>query len=245
MSIYTPQELSGIDISRIPNHIAIIPDGNRRWAKKQKEGRSFGHSKGANAIIETIKAAKELGVKTVTFYLFSTENWNRSRLEISTLMLLFRQFLDRHSAEMLAEGVSVKTIGDIARLPKKTAKSIQHTCQLTSLNKSITMVLAFNYGARDEMCRAVQKIIENHYEQNKQLEITENLISQYLDTAPWGDPELFIRSSGEMRLSNFLLWQLAYSEIYVTETLWPDFNKMELLKAIATFQSRKRRFGGK
>jgi len=244
-AIYTAEQRARLDPTRIPQHIAITPDGNRRWARKQMENLVTGHYHGANTLIKIVHAAKELGVKALTIYSFSTENWNRSRNEIDYLMDLIQDFLTNHCEEMKREGIRLKTIGDVNKLPEDTLKVINSVKKITGSGTQIDMILALNYGARDEIKRAVQQIIEDCAAQKLSKEaITENVISQYLDTAPWRDPELFIRTSGEKRLSNFLLWQLSYSEVYTTDVLWPDFTPDEFLEAIVDFQKRERRLGG-
>lgn len=243
--IFTLEQVQALNQSRVPRHVAIIPDGNRRWAKKQLEQAISGHRSGANVIIDIVKAARELGIKAITFYMFSTENWNRPKEEIDALMWLLQEFLRENLAEMLEYGVRIHTIGDLSALPQEAYEVVEETRSATAHCTDIDMVLALNYGARDEMRRAVQKIVDdcNNHRINKD-QITESLIAKYLDTAPWGDPDLYIRTSGELRVSNFLLWQISYSEIYITDTLWPDFTPNELLKAVSEFQKRQRRLGG-
>ncbi len=244
-SIYTLDQLNRLDKALIPKHVAIIPDGNRRWAKQLKENPEKGHYRGANALIEIVKAAKEIGIKTVTFYGFSTENWSRSEEEINILMWLIKEFLSDHCEEMQKTGVRFHTIGNLAPLPKEVLNAIEKTCRTTAHCDTINMVIALNYGARNEIQRVLQKIIEDCQNGKVQKEhITEALISSYMDTAAWGDPDLFIRTSGEKRISNYLLWQLAYTEIYFTNVLWPDFKPANLLEAIEDFQKRERRWGG-
>lgn len=243
-SIFTPAQAASVDKMRIPRHIAIIPDGNRRWAKQRDEMAFLGHQAGANTLIEIVKAGKELGVKAMTFYLFSTENWNRSKEEVIALMWLLEDFLRRRCEEMKEHGVRLMTIGNLAALSSEVQLAIEETKQSTAHCTNIDMIFALNYGGRDDLCRAFHKIIDEHKGMLKSEHLTENLISRHLDTAPWGDPDLLIRTSGEMRISNFLLWQLSYSEIHVTDALWPDFSHEDLLKAIKDFQTRDRRLGG-
>lgn len=244
-SIFTPEQLALLDPTRIPKHIAIIPDGNRRWAKAQKDSAEKGHHRGANTIIDTVKAALELGVKTLTFYCFSTENWTRSPKEIHFLMWLLEDFLNEHCAELQRLGVKFNTIGNLQVLPKEALMAVERTRDATAHCQNINMVAGINYGARDELCRTFQKIAADAKNGKLKIEeITEGLISGYLDTAPWGDPDLFIRTSGEMRISNYLLWQLAYAEIYFTNVLWPDFKPANLFEAVTDFQNRERRWGG-
>lgn len=242
-SIYTPQEIDSIDTTRIPKHVAIIPDGNRRWAKHHKKMVLLGHQEGANALIEIVKAGKELGIKAMTFYLFSTENWNRPKEEISALMWLLEDFLRQRCQEMQEHGVRLMTIGNLNALSSKVQLAIKETKQSTAHCHDIDMIFALNYGGRDDLCRAFHKILEHHGTVKKE-QLNEELISRYLDTALWGDPDLLIRTSGEMRISNFLLWQLSYTEIHITNTLWPNFSHKDLLIAIKDYQTRDRRLGG-
>lgn len=240
-TLFTPQQLARLDQARIPRHVAIIPDGNRRWAKKQRRHYDFGHRTGASALIQTIKAAKELGVKVMTFYLFSTENWSRSREEVAALMWLLKRFLLENCEEMRTCGIRLKTIGELSAFPKRVLSVVENTVEATVDCDQIDMVLALNYGGRDEIKRVLHRIIDKGLPKEQ---ITESLIASYLDTAPWGDPDLLIRTSGEMRLSNFLLWQLSYAEIYIAQVLWPDFKPEHLLEAVVDFQKRERRLGG-
>lgn len=244
MSFFTPEQHAQIDQAPIPNHIAIIPDGNRRWARKQLESLTAGHYNGANTIINTALAAKELGVKVLTIYTFSTENWNRGQDEVDYLMDLLQDFLINNCEEMKTEGIRVKTIGDIYKLPRGVVEAIMQVSEATKDGTQVDMILALNYGSRDEICRAVHRIVEDCSTKkiNKE-DVTEALISRYLDTAPWKDPDLFIRTSGERRLSNFLLWQLSYTELYTADVLWPDFTPNEFFNAIVDFQKRERRLG--
>lgn len=244
-SIFSSEQLKSIDPALIPKHVAIIPDGNRRWAKKQMEQPISGHRSGANVLIDIVKAARELGVKAITFYMFSTENWSRAREEIDALMWLLQEFLRENLAEMLEYGVRIQTIGDLTGLPSDAYEVVEETRKATQHCKDIDMVMALNYGSRDEMRRAIHRIV-NDCQNNiiQKDDINEALISEYLDTAPWGDPDLYIRTSGELRVSNFLLWQISYSEIYITDILWPDFTPHELLNAVKEFQKRTRRLGG-
>lgn len=244
-TIFSCEQLVSIDRNLVPRHVAIIPDGNRRWAKKQQEYYDKGHEAGATNLIEIVKAGKALGIKALTFYLFSTENWTRSQEEVAALMWLLQEFLKEHCSEMQAQGVRLRTIGNLDALSKEVLDVVEETIKATSHCNKIDMVLAINYGGRDDICRAFHKILD-HYSQSKFMkeEVTEKLISSYLDTHPWGDPDLLIRTGGEMRVSNFLLWQLSYTEIYVTERLWPEFRPSDLLDAVTDFQKRERRLGG-
>lgn len=244
-SRFSPSELAQLDLTRIPRHIAIIPDGNRRWAKKHRSNPSEGHREGADILMDIVKGAKELGVKAITFYSFSTENWNRSREEVTALMALFTSYLIRQREEMLQHGVRLQTIGDLHPLPSFLNQAIRDTKEATSSCDKIDLILALNYGSRNEMCRAFKTMLEDYDQHAFTKEaLNEELISRYLDTSPWRDPDLLIRTSGEFRISNFLLWQISYTEIHVTPVLWPDFTLQHLLEAIMDYQSRDRRWGG-
>ncbi len=242
---FTPEQHALINKARVPRHVAIIPDGNRRWARKRLQHIDEGHREGADNLISIVRAAKELGVKAITFYLFSTENWLRDPAEVQALMWLLEQFLIEQRQEMLDGGMRLQTIGDLSALPESTRQVIEETKQVTAHCDKIEMIAALNYGSRDEMRRAFQKML-NDYEQKKfaRDEITEGLIAGYLDTSAWGDPDLLIRTSGEARVSNFLLWQISYAEIYIVDVLWPDFCATHLWDAVRFFQSRERRMGG-
>lgn len=224
----------------ILKHIAIIMDGNRRWAKEQGLSPIMGHWKGAEVLMEIVKAASELGVKTLTVYAFSTENWSRSEDEIEGLMDIIEVYLSRKKDYMVREGVRLDTIGDVSKLPQRVIDALNETKKATEGCDKINLVLALNYGGRNEIKRAISKIIDDKIESSA---VTENLISGYLDTHPWGDPELVIRTSGELRVSNFLLWQISYSEIYVSEVLWPEFTPQHLFEAALEFHKRGRRLG--
>lgn len=238
------QELVKLDFQRIPRHVAIIMDGNRRWAKKRGLPTMVGHWHGAEALSNLVESAASLGVKVMTVYSFSTENWNRAMDEVDSLMHLFRMYLLAQKERMIREGVRLSTIGDIRKFPPDLKEILDDVKQSTACGNRIDLVLAMNYGARDNIRRATQAIVEDCSvgRINKE-DISEALISRYLDTAPWGDPELLIRTSGERRLSNFLLWEISYAEVYITDVLWPDFNEQELMKALAEFQKRERRVG--
>lgn len=243
--LFTPDELALIDCRICPKHIAIIMDGNRRWAKQKELSPILGHWEGAETLVDVVRAAVLLGVKTLTVYSFSTENWERSNEEVFALMDLFELYLLRKEEWMCKEGVRLDAIGDLTRLPARLQEVFLRTKEKTSRGEKINLVLALNYGARDEIRRAVEKIIQER-EETKQAreEITEELIAKHLDTQKWGDPDLLIRTSGELRLSNFLLWQISYAELYVTDVLWPDFSARNLYEAVLSFQHRHRRKGG-
>lgn len=229
---------------RVPNHIAIILDGNGRWAKKRGMPRSFGHVKGCENLEDICEVAKELGVKYLTVYAFSTENWRRSKEEVDGLMKLFRNYLKKCIKISQKNNMRVKVIGDITAFDSDIQESIE---KLEDFSKDFTDLhfqIALNYGSRDEITRAVNRMLEDQKAGKLETPVSEDTISGYLDTAGLPDPDLMIRTSGELRLSNYLLWQLAYSEFYFTDVPWPDFKKEELVKAIEKYNERDRRYGG-
>lgn len=228
------------DTSRIPNHIAIIMDGNGRWAKQKGYDRIYGHSNGVESVRESIKAAREFNVKYLTLYAFSTENWNRPKEEVNALMDLLVTTIISEIEELEENDVRLKTIGNLNLLPENCRKTLKDAEDCTSSNKGLTLILALSYSSRWEITSAVQEIVKKGYAHN---EITEELVSSYLNTAGIPEPELLIRTSGEQRISNFLLWQIAYTEFYFTEVHWPDFKRDEFIKAILEYQNRERRFG--
>jgi undecaprenyl diphosphate synthase len=241
-SFFTSADLSLLVGADIPQHVAIIPDGNRRWARQNGLNPILGHHWGAEAVIDIVVAAKELGIRYLTFYSFSTENWKRSKEEVDAWMQLFALMLEREQKRMIEEGMKLWTIGELSLLPEFVQESIQVSKNVTSDNSDIHLILAVNYGARDEMKRAFMKLLE--LERKGQLsELSEELISSCLDTGLFPDPELIIRTSGEKRLSNFLLWQASYSEYQAPDILWPDFRPQHLLQAIIDYQKRQRRLG--
>jgi len=243
--IYTQQQLQEFDSESVPNHIAIIPDGNRRWAEILRQTVEAGHRRGADKFTEVVEAAKELGVKVVTFYTFSTENWSRPKNEVDILMTLIGWYAMAERESMIRNGVRLHTIGDLTILPKTVVDALEETKRATASCEGVDMVLAVNYGARDEICRAVQTMLDDYEKDRlKKEDVTEGTLARYLDTRRWKDPELLIRTSGEMRVSNFLLWQISYAEIYVEEVMWPDFTPQHLLDALIEYQKRKRRLGG-
>ncbi|MDX8335280.1 MULTISPECIES: isoprenyl transferase [Cetobacterium] len=222
----------------VPNHIAIIMDGNGRWAKKKGMPRTYGHKAGADTLRKTLTSCAELGVKYLTVYAFSTENWKRAKEEVDTLMFLFKTYLRNEKKTLMKNNVRFIVSGRKDGVSQDLLNEIEKLEEVTKGNTGITLNIAFNYGGRAELVDAIKQIV-----QNGEKEITEETVEKYLyNQLP--DPELLIRTSGEMRISNFLLWQIAYSEIYVTDTYWPDFNKDELIKAIESYQKRDRRFGG-
>lgn len=233
-----------IDLSKTPTHIAIIMDGNGRWAKKQGEMRLFGHNVGVESVRETLKGAKELGVKYLTLYAFSTENWNRPKEEVDGLMDLLVRTIANEVRELHDSGVRLQAIGDIDGLPGNCQAELVSAIESTKDNKEITLVLALNYSSKWEIINAAKNIASDFsLGKIKENEITNELFDKYLTTAGIPDPELLIRTSGERRISNFLLWQCAYTEFYFTEVLWPDFKKEHLYEAVYDYQNRERRFG--
>jgi undecaprenyl diphosphate synthase len=229
----------------IPEHVAIILDGNGRWAKKRGLPRSLGHKEGCVTLEKTVEDAARLGIKYLTVYGFSTENWKRSSDEVGALMQLFRYYMVRLLKVAKANNVRVSMIGDQRRFDRDIVEGINKLEQETKDNTGLTLVIAVNYGGRDEIVRATRNIMQD-VKEGKLLpeEMDERKFESYLDTAKIPDPDLLIRTSGELRLSNYLLWQLAYTELYVTDCYWPDFNMDELKKAVEAYNSRERRFGG-
>lgn len=224
----------------IPRHVAIILDGNGRWAKRRGLPRTMGHKEGCKTVEKTVEIAARLGIDYLTVYGFSTENWKRSVEEVGALMQLFRYYMVRLLKIAKENNVRVRMIGDRRRFDQDIIDGINRLEEETKENTGLTFVIAVNYGGRDEIVRAVGKLLKDRKDE---VPITEELFASYLDTAGMPDPDLLIRTSGELRLSNYLLWQLAYTEIYVTDCLWPDFNQEELEKAIVQYNNRERRFG--
>ena len=234
-----------IDQTKLPKHIAIIMDGNGRWARRRHLPKILGHKEGVKSVEEIIKAAKTLGIEILTLYAFSTENWKRPRKEIDALMMLLENYLDRETERVAKKGVRIRAIGRLEGLPARIQLKIKKAEEKTAHNKDILVNLALNYGARSEIVDAVKKIAKNVETRKLRAgDISEDKFSDYLYTAGLPDPELLIRTSGEMRVSNFLLWQISYAEIYVTEKFWPDFRKKDLEGAILDYQARERRYGG-
>ena len=233
-----------IDLTRVPQHIAVIMDGNGRWARKHGKNRIFGHSSGVNSVRETSEGCAELGVKYLTLYAFSTENWSRPITEVSALMLLLLKTIKAELKTLLKNDIRLKVIGDISKLPVGVAKELTDAMKRTANNKRMDLILALNYSGRSEITRAVKEIsLKVEKGEIAPDLITEELVSNNLYTAGIPDPELLIRTSGEMRVSNFMLWQLAYAEYFFTDVMWPEFSREELYKAIIDFQNRERRFG--
>lgn len=237
---------SEIDISKlnIPNHIAIILDGNGRWAKKRMMPRNYGHAKGAKAVEQICEDAYNIGINYLTVYAFSTENWKRPKNEVDALMKLLSDYLEDSLSRATKNNMCVKVIGDKTALSIDLQNKIEKLETVTKDNTGLHFTIALNYGSRDEMVRAIKKVAADVKNEKLGVEdITEQVYSNYLDTKGIPDPDLLIRTSGEERLSNYLLWQLAYTEFYFTDCLWPDFDKKELLKAIVEYTKRDRRFG--
>lgn len=229
----------------IPAHVALILDGNGRWAKKRGLPRQFGHKKGCETVEQTVEDAARLGIRYLTVYGFSTENWKRPNEEVGALMQLFRYYAKRLLKIATESNVRVRMIGEKSRFAPDIVEAINRLEEETKENTGLTFIIAVNYGGRNEIVRAAKKAARDCMEGKLAAEeLTEEVFSTYLDTDQIPDPDLLIRTSGEMRLSNYLLWQLAYSEIYVTDCLWPDFNREELLEAIRQYNRRERRFGG-
>ena len=232
------------EIKGCPEHIAIIMDGNGRWAKQQGKERSYGHKYGVESVRKVTEAASEAGVRFLTLYTFSTENWNRPNEEITALMALLVMAIERETPDLMKNNVRLKAIGDLSRMPKEVKDRLDACINQTSENTGLTLILALSYSSRWEMTDAVRRIsqeVKNGKLQNE--DITEDLISSYLTTKDFPDPDLIIRTGGEQRISNFLLWQAAYSEFYFTDIYWPEFNKEALDKAIYSYRTRERRFG--
>jgi undecaprenyl diphosphate synthase len=233
-----------IDLTRLPQHIAIIMDGNGRWATKHGKNRIFGHTNGVSSVRETSEGCAELGVKYLTLYAFSTENWNRPITEVSALMTLLLKTIKAELKTLLKNDIRLKVIGDIAKLPVGVAKELTDAMQRTANNKRMDLILALNYSGKSEIVRAVKEIaVKVEKGELKPDDITEEMVSNNLYTAGIPDPELLIRTSGEQRVSNFMLWQLAYAEYFFTDVFWPEFTREELYRAIIDFQNRERRFG--
>jgi len=235
-----------IDAKRIPRHIAIIMDGNGRWAKAHKLPRIMGHREGVNAVERIMYAARDIGVKILTLYAFSTENWKRSKVEVDALMRLLHTYLIKKAEKLKKDGVKLNTIGDVSALPQYVRAKLDEVMDLTGANKSFVLNLALNYGGRAEILMATRSLCREVLNGTLNIDkVDEEMFSRHLYTSNLPDPDFMIRTSGEMRISNFLLWQMSYSEMYVTDKLWPDFKKTDFEKAIIDFQSRDRRYGGR
>lgn len=235
---------NSIDLQKVPQHIAIIMDGNGRWAKQQGESRIYGHYEGVNSVRDVVEGAGEVGVKYITLYAFSTENWNRPKDEVDALMELLVSTISAETPQLNKKNVRLQAIGNLNSLPPACLQELNESIDLTSKNTGLTLVLALSYSSKWELLNAV-KLMAGDVKSGELSpdEITEEHIEKYLCTRNIPDPELMIRTSGEHRISNFLLWQLAYAEFYFTEKLWPDFRKEDLFEAIMNYQNRERRFG--
>ena len=235
--------LAEIDLDRIPRHIAVIMDGNGRWAKKRHLPRVAGHRAGIKAVRQSVEACARLGVPYLTLYAFSVENWKRPQTEVKMLMDLLREYLRKEVDELNRQNIRLGVIGRIGELPKPVQRDLETALQETAANTGMLLTFALNYGARAELTDAVRSLVER-LKRNGDFTIDEESFSAQLYTWDMPDPDLLIRTSGEMRISNFLLWQIAYAEIWVTETLWPDFTQLDLFSAILDYQKRDRRYGG-
>ena len=236
-----PQDL---DIEKLPRHVAVIMDGNGRWAENKGLPRFMGHRRGVDALKDLLRCCKDWGIQALTAYAFSTENWHRPMPEVEFLMTLFERVLKRELNEMTQEGVQIRFVGDLDALPESLRAEIHRAMEATQSNHKIQFNVATNYGGRREIlhaCRSIATAVQKGHIEPE--DINESVFEKFLYTAGLGDPDLLIRTSGEMRVSNFLLWQMAYSELYVTDTLWPDFDRQAFYQALQSFQSRKRRFG--
>ncbi len=230
-----------LDLSQIPRHVAVIMDGNGRWAKKRNLPRIEGHRAGAKAVQEAVESCARLGVKILTLYAFSKENWKRPKKEVATLWKLLEEYLKKEDKALVENKFRLKVIGQKERIPASTLRELERVEELTKRNDQLVVVLALNYGGRAEIVDGVKKILRE-----KELDadsLTEEKFAQFLYTAHLPDPDLLIRTSGELRISNFLLWQIAYSEIWITDELWPDFRRKHFLQALIDYQKRERRFG--
>jgi undecaprenyl diphosphate synthase len=233
-----------LDLSKLPSHIAIIMDGNGRWAKKRLMNRINGHEKGVDAVRRIIRVCREIGIEILTLYAFSTENWQRPKSEVSALMDLLKRFLKSESKEMHENNIRLNTIGQLHRIPKGVRSLLQQNMEMTASNTGLTLNLALSYGGRAEIVEMVKQIAERVKKGQLDLSaITPEIVSDNLTTRGMCDPDLLIRTGGDMRISNFMLWQIAYAEIFITDTLWPEFSQEEFMAILADFQKRERRFG--
>lgn len=233
-----------INLEKLPKHIAIIMDGNGRWAKEQGKLRIFGHNKGVESVRQVVEAAVEIGVPFLTLYAFSTENWNRPKFEVAALMEILVSAINKETKTLMKNGVKLNAIGDLKQLPAPCLKQLMRAMDITANNTKCTLTLALSYSARQEILETTKKLIDKVQRgELKAEQINDEVFSDHLETADIPDPELMIRTSGEQRVSNFLLWQLAYSELYFIDKLWPEFGKNDFYEAIVAFQKRERRFG--
>ncbi|MEI6696560.1 MAG: isoprenyl transferase [Bacteroidota bacterium] len=233
-----------LDLKNIPQHVAIIMDGNGRWAKQRQHDRTFGHESGVLSVKDTVEAAAEIGIKYLTLYAFSSENWNRPKIEVDALMSLLVKTINQETQSLNENNIRLEAIGDLQSLEKQTFDELQKAVENTASNTKMTLVLALSYSSKWEITSAIQQIALKVKNEEIQIEeINQDMVSSFLTTSKYPDPELLIRTSGEYRISNFLLWQIAYSELYFTPILWPDFRKENLYEAILDYQNRERRFG--
>jgi len=236
--------LADLDTSNLPTHVAIIMDGNGRWAKKHRINRIKGHEKGSEAVRAAVRTSREIGIRHLTLYAFSTENWQRPKKEVDALMMLLKRFLASEQKEMHENNIRLSVIGQIERLPQDVQEELLKVVTLTEKNNALHVHLALSYGARAEIVRMAQMLSQKcKTGQMTPEDIDEHCVAEHLYTHGIPDPDLLIRTSGEMRISNFLLWQIAYTELYVTPTLWPDFGKDEFIHILKDYQNRERRFG--
>lgn len=233
-----------VNIEKLPQHVAVIMDGNGRWAQKHGNERIFGHQNAIVAVRETVEAAAELGIRYLTLYAFSTENWNRPHDEVDALMMLLVKTIRNEMSTLMDNNVKLSSIGDLDSLPEDVRSELMHAVDETSANDGLTLLLALSYSGRWEILKAVRNLIED-YRNNRigEYELSCETFIQHLETSEYPDPELLIRTSGEYRISNFLLWQVAYTELYFTDVLWPDFRKPDFYDALVDYQNRERRFG--
>jgi undecaprenyl diphosphate synthase len=245
VEIGEPDLLAQLDLARIPRHVAIIMDGNGRWARKRRLPRIAGHRAGAAAVREVVETSSRLHLNALTLFAFSTENWKRPETEISTLMSLLREYLRKEIAEIHRNNIRLQILGRYEQLPREVREDLDDAMRVTGANTGMVLNVALNYSARTEIVDAIQSLAARVRRGDlKPEEIAEHTVTDTLSTRGLPDPDLLIRTSGEMRVSNFLLWQIAYSEIWVTETCWPDFGRRHLLQAVIDFQKRERRYGG-
>ena len=230
-----------LQTEKLPRHVAIIMDGNGRWAKQHHLPRIMGHRRGSESVREVVRECRQIGIEVLTLYAFSTENWLRPKTEIKALMALLKKFIRSEMLELHQNNIRVKMIGDLSKLPEDVMPAVREIMDFTANNTGMTLNVALSYSGRDDILRAIRNLVADR--KTKAADITDELFSSCLDTAGQPDPDLLIRTSGELRVSNFLLWQIAYSELYITDVLWPDFGKKDLAKALLDFQTRRRRFG--
>jgi undecaprenyl diphosphate synthase len=238
----SPEEklVNQLDFSMLPEHVAVIMDGNGRWAEKRKLPRMEGHRSGAESVQEVVETSARLGIQYLTLYAFSKENWKRPKSEVLTLWKLLLDYLKKEDKVLMENQIKLNVIGQISEIPHKTRKELERVIDMTKENNRLIVTLALNYSGRQEILDAVKNIGLNHIKLSR---LDENMFSRYLYTSNIPDPDLLIRTSGELRISNFLLWQIAYSEIWITPVLWPDFRRKHMLQALVDFQKRERRFG--